>query len=123
MSKPMVNVWYLEDKDFKPDGSLSEECVRTGGGKPWVVMAQGDFCGYCTQAKPAFQSLSNNPNMVCGTIDIAKVKNSSKLLSTWDPSYRGVPAYMGFSKNGRFRGVHGGDRSAEALARFAQSLQ
>ena len=57
----MNKVWYLEVQDFDAHGNLKP---HVGGGKPVILMAQGNFCGYCQKAKPEFQKLANNINGV-----------------------------------------------------------
>uniref|UniRef100_A0A6C0EM34 Thioredoxin domain-containing protein n=1 Tax=viral metagenome TaxID=1070528 RepID=A0A6C0EM34_9ZZZZ len=121
--KYLVNVPYLEDSDFNPDNSLKP---YVGNGKPVVVMCQGLFCGYCSQAKPAFEQFTHSSNNVIGaTLQIdggPSEKTASKRISMLDKSYRGVPTYLGFGSDGKFQKVHNGGRDLNALRSFAASL-
>lgn len=122
-TKHLVGISYLEAQDFTSDGSLKP---YVGKGKPVLVFCQGAFCGYCTQAKPAVQKLANsNSKIKVATIQIdgsPPEKKASENISKHDPTYRGVPCYLGFNSQGRFVKVHNGGRDFEALNAFANSL-
>lgn len=119
----MERVPYLEDEDFNPDHSLKKYVNK---GKPCVVMVQANFCGYCTQAKPAFQKVAHSlSEVVCSTIQAdggPSDNKASKRVPKLDKSYTGYPTYMGFSSSGKFIGVHNGGRDEESLKKFALSL-
>jgi len=119
----MENVAYLEFEDFNSDGSLKS---YVGRGKPVVLMAQGNFCGYCQKAKPAYKDFANNSNVVVASLEIdgtASEKQASKFLKKWDSTYRGVPWYGGFNSNGKFAGVHKGGRDTGAVMGFSKTLK
>lgn len=120
-NKYLVRVPYLEGIDINDDGSLKP---HVGNGKPVIVFVQGLFCGYCTQAKPDFQSFCKNPNVVGATVQIdggPSEKDANAKLKKVNTS-KGVPAYLGFGKQGEFKGVHTGGRDASSLSAFAASL-
>jgi thiol-disulfide isomerase/thioredoxin len=122
-SKYMTRVPYLEDTDFNQDNSLK---AHVGNGKPTVVMAQGVFCGYCSTAKPAFQQFTHTNKNVNGvTIQIdgqPSEKKAGERIKKLDPTYRGVPVYLGFNSEGKFVKVHSGGRDFQSLNTFANSL-
>lgn len=58
------NIYYLEQQDFNSSLQLTSSILNPYTKKPLfsglsILMVQGDFCGYCTQVKPAFQRLAN----------------------------------------------------------------
>ena len=119
----MNNVPYLEISDFNSDGTLRD---LVGNGKCVVIMVQANYCGHCTVAKPEYEKVAKSTNKVIfaticidGTEDEQK---ASKFLQEWDKSYRGVPSYFGFDKNGRFKKVHNNGRDAKSLEKFGFSL-
>lgn len=122
-NKIMKNVFYLEVSDINKNGSLKS---YVGNGDPVIIMAQANFCHFCTEAKPAFQQLSKEHcKAVPCTILIdgeQSEKAASKFLQMWDNNHRGVPAYFGFDKNGKFKKVHSGGRDVNSLLEFANSL-
>ena len=120
----MENVAYLEIQDFNSDGSLKP---YVGQGKPVLLMGQGNFCGHCQKAKPALQQLANSQNQfVVATIlsdGDKSEKEASKFFKVWDNQHRGIPAYFGFSSNGKFNTTHQTGRDLESLKKFASSLR
>lgn len=123
MSKYMKNVPYLEQQDVNSDGSLKP---HVGNGKACVVMVQGLFCGYCTQAKPAFENCSKqSKNVRFVTVQIdggPSEKSAGNLITKNDSSYRGVPTYFGFNSQGKYVGTHTGGRDEQSLMNFASGL-
>ena len=123
-NKYLIEIPYLEDSDFNNDNSLKS---YVGQGLPVVVMAQGAFCGYCTKAKPAFKKFAEeNKNVRAVTLQIdggPTEKKAAKRISALDSSYRGVPTYLGFDKNGKYVGTHQGGRDAKSLSSFATKLK
>jgi thiol-disulfide isomerase/thioredoxin len=119
----MKNVPYLDISDFNSDGTLKD---LVGKGKCVVIMVQANYCGFCTEAKPAYEKIAKNKNKVVFTticIDGDEdEKEATTFLKKWDPSYRGVPSYYGFDKRGNFKKVHNGGRDEESLMKFANSL-
>lgn len=120
----MNGVPYLEDSDFNPDNSLKP---HVNMGKPCVVMVQGLFCGYCTQAKPAFEQFAHSSQAVKGvTLQIdggPSEKSATKRVQALDKSYRGVPTYLGFGSDGRYQKTHSGGRDKQSIEQFASSLR
>lgn len=118
----MIGVPYIEDSDLNLDASLKP---HVGNGKPVIMMIQGNFCGYCTKAKPAFVQLARAvPTIACVTVQTdggPSEQKASKILSAVNKS-PGVPAYLGFNRQGRFVAMHNGGRDVEALKQFAASL-
>jgi thiol-disulfide isomerase/thioredoxin len=118
----MENVLYLEESDIV-NGIL---LPHVGQGKPVIVMAQGNFCGYCKSAKPAFVAFSkSDTGVIAASIEIdgePTEKAAAQYLSKWDSSYRGVPFYIGFGSDGKFKKTHTGGRDADSLITFANSL-
>ena len=113
----MEKVAYLERDDFTPNGDMK---TYVNQGFPAIIMAQGNFCGYCKTAKPAFQDLANSGNqVVCCSIE----KDAGKLLNKWDKNYRGVPTYLGFNKQGKYVRTHTGGRDKASLEDFVKTLQ
>jgi len=118
----MKNVVYLEIEDFTPEGNLKPYVCA---GKPVIIMGQGNFCGYCKQAKPAFAKFAQNGQVIACTIvsDGGETeKPCAKFFRKWDPSHRGVPAYFGFDRTGRFVKTHRGGRDTKSLIEFSKSL-
>lgn len=119
----MENVYYLESEDFDSEGNLKP---YVGGGKIVVIMGQANFCGYCKQAAPAFETFAKSyPNVVAAAIvsdGEESEKAAGKLFKKWDAKHRGVPSYFGFDSNGKYKGVHGGGRDVTSLKKFADTL-
>ena len=119
----MEKVAYLEIDDINPNGDLKS---YVNNGLPVIIMAQGNFCGYCKTAKPAFQDLAKSNNeVVCCSIEIDgedSEKAASKLIPKWDKNYRGVPTYLGFNKHGKYIKTHTGGRDKKSLEQFVKTL-
>lgn len=120
----LYNIIYLEIHDFTDDGKLKPYINKK---LPTIVMVQGNFCGYCTMSKPAFQELanSNNNKFVCCTIKIDGEKSEqelAKLIPKWDKNYIGVPCYLGFNKKGEYVKSHDGGRDKKSLEQFVKTL-
>ena len=122
MSKILIGIPYLEETDVNSDGSLKAHVCK---GKPVVVMVQGNFCGYCTSAKPDFQRFAQtaqNVSSVTVQIDGGPMdKRANKKLSLVNTS-PGVPAFLGFDSQGNFVKIHQGNRDIASLQGFASSL-
>lgn len=119
----MAHVPYLEDSDFNKDHSLKPHVTQ---GKPVVVMAQGQFCGFCTKAKPAFEKFAHSSKNVRGvTLQIdghPSEKKAGERIGKLDKGYRGVPTYLGFDSNGKYIKTHNGGRDQQSITAFANSL-
>ena len=116
----MEGVAYLESADFNPDMSLKPNVNK---GKPVVVMCQSLGCGFCTMAKPAFIDFNNSvQNAIAATIQIDAETELGQKIPSLDKSFRGVPTYLGFNKEGKYVKTHSGGRDKESLINFANSL-
>ena len=122
MTDRMNDVSYLEVQDFNPDGTLKK---YVGKGKKVVVMVQGNYCGHCKSAKPAYKDESNScSDVVLASLQIdgePSEKQAVKYIKMVDPSYRGVTIYLKYDTNGKFVGTHEGGRDAQSILAFARS--
>ena len=88
----------------------------------WICMVQGNFCGFCTQAKPAFLEAKNKCNTAffC-TIQIDGTNEAQvlgKQLSTiTNIPMGGVPGFILF-KDGKPVKKFEGERTSKALIEF-----
>jgi thiol-disulfide isomerase/thioredoxin len=121
-----TKVIFLEITDFNNG-------ILTYNGRPFpgkvLVMVQGDFCGYCTKAKPDFIKLANHHgattladnSVVFATIKIdgktSESELSKRLPEITGVNLQGVPAYLLF-QNGKFVALHDGGRDAGSLKKF-----
>jgi len=91
-------VAYLQASDFDSQGNLINPEIPKN--VPVVVMVQGNFCGYCTQAKPAFQQFAeqNNGRVFCATIQGDGQEEGEpelqKKLSKFYDDFQGYPHYV-----------------------------
>jgi thiol-disulfide isomerase/thioredoxin len=122
LNKPVA---YLQDEDFDKNGNLINKEIPKN--IPTIIMIQANFCGYCTKAKPDFQSFAdkNVGKYFCATIQGDGKEEGepelSKRLNLIHPKFRGYPSYVGY-KNGKFIKIHDGDRDKKSLENFAKSL-
>ena len=121
LNKP---VGYLTITDFDQNGNLINPDIPKN--KIVVIMIQANFCGYCTQAKPAFQEFGNNNNNVIaltiqGDGTEKGEKELSNILKKIDPTFRGFPSYVAY-KNGKYLKTHNGGRNLKDLELFVNSL-
>lgn len=117
----MTNVIYLDGADINSDGSLKDYVHK---GAPSVVMVQGNFCGFCTKAKPAFEKfvqLSGGRGMTAQTDGNSSEQQAAKFSQMWGAS-GGVPAYVGFDAQGKPVKLHSGNRDENSLMEFLKSL-
>jgi len=121
LNKPVA---YLVNDDIDEDGNIVNDLIPKD--IPVLIMVQANFCGHCTVAKPAFQTLANKNEgkIFCATIQgDGKEPGEEELgerLSKLIPEFRGFPDYVLF-KNGKFVQKHEGGRSLEALEKFVYS--
>lgn len=112
-------VAYLEDGDFDESNNLKVTKL------PAIVMLQGNFCGYCKLAKPAFYNVAKSRSDVFwGTIQLdgpEKESTLAKKLTSSIPNYRGVPTYLLYV-NGKFVGTHDSGRDEKSLNEVATKL-
>jgi thiol-disulfide isomerase/thioredoxin len=122
LNKPVA---YLQDFDFDKNGKLINKNIPTD--KPVIIMIQGNFCGYCTQAKPAFQKFANknSENVFCATIQGDGTEKGEKELSRRlkkiDPEFQGFPSYVAYKK-GEFLKIHDKGRDYDSLVEFLNTL-
>jgi thiol-disulfide isomerase/thioredoxin len=122
LNKPVA---YLQDFDFDGKGKLINEKIPKN--KPVIIMIQANFCGYCTQAKPAFQEFANknSDKVFCATIQGDGTeegeKELSKRLKQIDPNFQGFPSYIAY-KHGEFLKIHDSGRDYDSLVEFMKSL-
>jgi thiol-disulfide isomerase/thioredoxin len=121
MNNQLVNIVYLEGVDIDNNGNLMP---HVGNGKPVLVLIQTNYCGYCSQAKPAYKELiAMVPNAVIATVQ-SDGGESDKLASSklGKNKGQGVPSYLGFDKNGKFVRRHEGGRDANSLKNFISQI-
>lgn len=110
-------VQYLETSDINSDGSVkTNESV--------IIMIQGNFCGFCTQAKPAFlkaAKIMNGKVLFCTVQIDGENKDVMQKLEKSLINYRGVPHYHCINADGTCK-THEGDRTTESLVQTAKSL-
>jgi len=112
---------YLENEDFDREGKLKLKV-----NVPVMVMVQGAFCGYCREAKPAFDAAASKlgSKVMCATIQIdgndSEKALAGRLDSVLQKPFAGVPVFAGF-KNGAVK-VYNGPRTEASLVEFANSL-
>lgn len=122
LKKPVA---YLTNDDFDNNGNLINSKIPLD--IPVCIMIQAKFCGYCTQAKPAYQefAMRNQGKVFCATIegdgDQPGEKELSKRIKKIDPSFRGFPHYIVY-KNGKYLKTHNGGRSVSDLENFISNI-
>lgn len=118
LNKP---VGYLQVTDFDASGNLVN--AQLPKDRNILLMIQANFCGFCTQAKPAFQDLANEGEILCMTIQADGEEKGEKelgqMLDKLDSSFRGFPHYVLY-RGGKRIATHDGGRSKEELKAFAQ---
>ena len=91
-------VGYLQNSDFDNAGDIINPSIPKD--IPVIIMIQGNFCGYCTQAKPAFKEFAdrNRGKVFCATIQGDGKEPGEKELGarikTIDPNFQGYPSYV-----------------------------
>jgi thiol-disulfide isomerase/thioredoxin len=124
LKKPIA---YLTNNDFDENNNLVNP--RVPKDIPTIIMIQAKFCGYCTQAKPAFQDFAAKFDGT-GKIFIATIegdgdqvgeKELASKIKKIDPSFRGYPHYIAY-KNGKYLKTHNGGRSMSDLEKFVNTL-
>lgn len=121
LQKPII---YLEDSDFDSEGNIINPHLKTN--KPVFIFIQANFCGYCTQAKPDFQSLAEKYQNKCIFATIqgdSEIKESKELMKKLDkiyPELRGFPSYIIYY-NGR-RIIYEEGRDFDSMETFLNTL-
>lgn len=118
-------IFYLEDSDFSSDGKLIP--YKDDENKVHVVMIFATWCGPCKMAKPEHAKLLKE-------VDQSKVRvacingsgargsypttqgeqNLMKRLPSIVP-FQGFPTICVFGKDGKFKEIHKGPRTAVAI--------
>lgn len=115
LSRP---VSYLERSDFTDQGVLTNPSLTK---KPVLIMLQAGFCGYCHQAKPAFQKFAEEGLITCSTLQPDGDRQSEKALQPIVekiyPGFRGYPSYLLIKPDGS-KIPHNGGRGADELREF-----
>ncbi len=98
---------YLQNDDFDSNGVLTNPKIPKN--KTVLIMIQAGYCGYCTQAKPAFQEFANNnKNIFCATIQgdgtMPGEQELGKRIKTISPGFRGYPDYVKYISGKRVSG-------------------
>lgn len=122
-------VVHLEIDDFQ-NNVLTYMSKKTNKRVPvkgtWIVMVQGDYCGYCKNNKPAFVHLGDrlssfDKGPVFATVQVdghAKEQALSKHLpNITKTSLGGVPAFLKFH-NGQFVAMVMGARNENEIVEF-----
>lgn len=114
-------VCYLEITDFdSATGRLTQPQLRD---HPVFIMIQAGFCGYCDQAKPAFQQLADSGIVQCASMqpdgDLPSEKALSSIVPMVYPDFPGYPSYVLLDGKGTSF-FHVGGRDVESMTRFLQ---
>ena len=125
MSFNGTNVIHLQVDDFI-DGILTYNKKPVKG--VWIVMVQGDYCGYCTKVKPIFAEMSKRmasnsaqrgPMFATIQIDGGDDERalSSRLPKIINTHLAGVPAFLKF-EDGKFSAMIVGGKNENELIEF-----
>lgn len=116
---------HLDINDFDKTTNVMTYKGKDVKGR-WFCMVQGNFCGYCTQAKPEFlkaKQMVGNDVMFC-TVQIDGTNSEQKLgkqmKNITKMALNGVPAFILFI-DGKPAKLYEGNRNAGSLAQFAKS--
>lgn len=122
--KILKNIPYLEDEDLTDDGSIVAGAMIKLKNRPVLVMIQGNFCGWCTVAKPELQKLANEVGFACATIQIDGTESEKKAAAKANKAFPspGVPTFLVYDRNGKFVKAHDGERKADALKATMSSI-
>lgn len=123
-------IHYLEVTDFNSSGKLLPSVSPVTGSpvfhRATVLMIQGNFCGYCTQVKPAFTSLASK---LANVVDFATIqidgneKFSPVFLRTILKSeMQGVPT-IALMIEGNTVAIYNGERTEQGLVQWLKSLR
>lgn len=111
---------YLQDSDMDDKGNFNVEPDM-----PMIVMCQGNYCGYCKQAKPAFAQAARtmfNQALFC-TIHFDSENKDERELGHRVGKFveiPGLPCWFAVGKDGKIKGKYSGDRSAASFEEFAR---
>ena len=121
LQKPII---YLEDNDFDSEGNIANQQLKTN--KPVFIFIQANFCGYCTQAKPDFQTLAEKYQnkyifaTIQGDSELEETKKIMKKLDKIYPNFMGFPSYIIYH-NGR-RIIYEEGRDFDSMETFLNKL-
>jgi thiol-disulfide isomerase/thioredoxin len=118
------NIYWLEDFDFRADGTLLPSVLEPG--TIFIVIVKAEWCGHCKTATPKFIEASNkmkdNKNVKFCIADITgerksqqAIKEKTKYLS----GFRGFPDIRCF-KGGQEHRKYKGNRSTESFMELAK---
>lgn len=116
-------VAYLENDDFREDGSIDMGDISSS--IPVVVMVQTKWCGHCDAAKPEFQKFASkhHDKIIAATIEVdgdrpGEIALQQRLKQLF-PSFKGFPHYALF-KDGKLVENHEiKNRSLAGIENFA----
>ena len=118
-------IFYLEDSDFTSDGKLIP--YKDDRDKSHLVMIFATWCGPCKVTKPEYAKLLKEVNS--SKVRVACINGSGdrgsnpttqgeqdlmKRLSDIVP-FKGFPTICVFGKDGTFKEIHNGPRTADAI--------
>lgn len=113
-------IYYLEIDNFEQDGSFKPQLY----GKYMLIMVGGSFCGHCKHTAPDFNAFAkNNPDVVSAVVQVdgpEKEKKLGKRLGSL-VGIIGIPAFLLYGPDGKFKKMHTGDRSEKAFKEFVDS--
>lgn len=115
-----TGVIHLDSSDFE-NGVLIFEGMPAQGS--WICMVQGEFCHYCTEAKPEFlkamKMVGDKTTFCTLQIDGGEKESKANQMLKNKMQYKGVPSFVLF-KNGRPVALHQGGRDASSISKFAR---
>lgn len=121
-----TNLIHLDINDFDMGTNTLKYKGNDVKGK-WFCMIQGNFCGYCTQAKPEFlkaQKMAGKDVMFC-TVQIdgtdAEQKLGKQMKNITNMKLNGVPAFVLFI-DGKAQKLYEGNRDAPSLVQFVTNF-
>jgi thioredoxin-related protein len=122
---------YLEFNDFKINDDsvdiINKEILNSG--KKTLIMLQGDFCHWCTKAKPEYQDFGNKygNDLYVTTIQADGKEegeqgfSDNNFLNKIAPGFVGFPTYVLYDSKGKYLKTHEGKRTSDALDEFCKS--
>jgi thiol-disulfide isomerase/thioredoxin len=129
------NVYYLEDGDFDANYNLNTPVIDPRTKLPFfagttIVLVQGNFCGFCTKFKPAFQQVADDLTHAGYPIEFATIqidsenpseqsfKNQQVMESILRHPMKGVPTVVKFNE-GQLVDVFSGNNTYDDLKHWS----